>query len=578
MTRIRSPRTSVVVALFGAVAAALMVMCAEATAQTVMVRVFDEEAGRPLVGALAYLKDESGATAKNALTDQLGRALFVGIEAGTYRVDVEMIGMADSGTELFDISAGATVAHEVRMSSRAIQLEGIEIDVGGRCSVRPDGEGLLVAQVWDEARKALQAASFTDERGLYRYETMRYERAVDRNTGVVLSEDQSRQQGYMATPFESRPAEDLIENGFVQPSGVDLIYYAPDATVLLSDPFLDTHCFRLEGPRDEDGAIGLRFEPTGENRRVPDIRGTIWLDPASAQLQSLEYQYRYLEPEMISDRVGGQVDFQRMPNGTWIVPEWWIRMPVMGSQTDFQGRRRPYIAQYHVTGGLVLEAREAGGRSLGQRTATGGIEGITLDSIGLPKQGVRVGVLGSNQTVFSNAEGRFSITGLAEGRYRVRFVDQELAAIGHVSAPLTRDVVPGEFTYVEYLAPSIGDVLFQACRGVEREEGSVIVAGSVVDARGRGVAGAVVRVLWRGFRIAGGDRILDDLSNLREDLHSLETQSGDAGEFSFCGAPPDVTLTLSAELGDERTPDHELSVPEFDTGALAVLEFPNRRE
>jgi len=549
-----------------------------AEAQTVMVRVFDGDAGRPIVGALAYLKDAEGVTARNALTDQLGRALFVGMPAGTYRIEVEMIGMATSATDLFRISEGATVAQEVRMASRAIELEGIEIDVGaGRCSVRPDGEGLLVAQLWDEARKALEAASFTDERSMYRYETMRYERSVHRDTRVILSENQRRQEGYMLTPFESRPAEDLVENGFVQPAGVDFIYYAPDAKVLLSDPFLDSHCFGIAGQREEDGAIGLRFEPTGENRRVPDIQGTIWLDESTAELLSLEYQYRYLDTEMLSDRTGGQVDFQRMPNGTWIVPEWWISMPVMAAQADFQGRRRPYIARYHVTGGVVLEAREAGGRQTARRNSTGGIEGMTLDSVGIPRSGIRVGVLGSNQQVFSNAEGRFSITGLAEGRYRVRFVDEELEAIGHVSPPVTRDVVPGEMTYLEYVAPSVGDVLFQACRGVEREEGMVIVAGSVVDGRGRPVPGAAVRVGWRNYRVAG-DRIADDLSNLSADLHSLNFVSGETGAFSFCGVPPEVTLSVTAELGDERTEAVELTVPDYETGVLVRLRFPARRQ
>ena len=77
---------------------------------------------------------------------------------------------------------------------------------------------------------------------------------------------------------------------------------------------------------------------------------------------ALEHLNEFLDPDIMSRNVGGRVDFQRMPAGTWIVPEWWIRMPIMARQTDFEGRQRPYIASYHQTGGMVLEVREAGGR------------------------------------------------------------------------------------------------------------------------------------------------------------------------------------------------------------------------
>ena len=89
----------------------------------------------------------------------------------------------------------------------------------------------------------------------------------------------------MTTPFESRPAEDLIENGFVQRDGRDFLYYAPDASVLLSDAFLDTHCFKMVASRNEEGLVGLGFEPTGDEKSVPDIQGTMWLHPETAELQ-----------------------------------------------------------------------------------------------------------------------------------------------------------------------------------------------------------------------------------------------------------------------------------------------------
>lgn len=566
-----------------ALATMLAALPSNVSAQTVLVRVIGDDGGRPMVGAVASLMNASGQMVTNTLTDERGRALFVGMPLGTYTVRAEMIGKATAETEAFEITEGTTVSRDLMLESSAIMLEGIEVAAdAGRCQIRPGGEGLLVADVWAEARKALSAASITDQVGAYRYELMSYDRQLDRESGTILYEDQRRQEGYMTTPFESRPAEDLVENGFVQRDGRDFLYYAPDASVLLSDAFLDTHCFKLVESRNEEGLVGLGFEPTGDEKSVPDIQGTMWLHPETAELQWLEYQYTYLDEEMTSEFVGGRVDFEKMPNGTWIVPEWWIRMPIMENQTGFDRRVRNYIAQYHQTGGLVLGVREAGGRSLGQRAETGGIEGVVRDSLGIPKRGVRVGVVGSNQEVYSNAEGEFSITGLTAGRYQVRFVDAQLENMGYIPNPVERDVIRGEMALLEFFTPSIGDVLFEACEGVERARDTVLLAGSVVDARGRPVPGAMVQVSWTGYSTTGGGDIQLATGstrgggfggNLNEDVSGFQTEANQTGFFKFCGVPAGARLQLMGISGDQESEEYEVRIPSTETGRLVVLEL-----
>lgn len=563
--------------LLGALVLALLLPVAS-SAQTVLVRIIQAETSGPVVGALAYLDDPQGATVKNTLTDERGRALFVGIPEGSYRVRVEMIGMGTTETDLFDISAGTTITQEVRMESSAIQLEGLEVELeADRCTIRPGAEGALVARIWDEARKALSAASLTDERGRYRYETIKYDRKIDRQTGVILDEQRSRREGYMDTPFESYPAEDLVENGFVQRDGQGYLYMAPDADVLLSDAFLDTHCFRVAERRD-DGLVGLGFEPTGENKTIPDILGTMWIDAETAELRWLEFTYEFLEQEMMSDQVGGRVDFQRMPDGTWIVPEWWIRMPVMGAQTDFQGRQRPYIAEFHQTGGLVAEVHEAGGRSLGQRAETGGFEGVVRDSLGVPMGGVRVGVIGSVQEVYTNAQGEFSITGLTDGRYQVRFVDPALESAGFIPPPVPQDVIRGELAMMEYHMPSKGDVLFEVCRGEQLPDRTAVLAGTVVDGLGQPVPNATVRVQWTGFGVMGGGNITTETAQrVTSDTNGFEMTTGPSGAYHFCAIPAEARLQLSAYSADRESNEFEVVIPEYDVGAMRVLQLTNRR-
>lgn len=552
---------------------------ASSSAQTVLLRVVDGETSGPLVGALAYLDDAQGEMVKNTLTDERGRALFVGIPAGSYRVRVEMIGMATVETDLLEVPEGTTVTRELRMDASAIELEGLEVELeADRCTVRPGDEGAFLARVWDEAQKALAAASLTDERGSYRYETIRYDRQIDRETGVVVEEERKRREGYMDTPFESHPAEDLVRNGFVQEDGRGYLYMAPDASVLLSDAFLDTHCFRVaDAGREGDGLIGLGFEPTGENKTVPDIAGTMWLDPETAELQWLEYTYQFLEPERMSDMVGGRVDFQRMPDGTWIVPEWWIRMPVMGTQTDFQGRQRAYISGYHQTGGLVTSVREAGGRSLGQRAQTGGVEGMVMDSLGVPLRGVRVGIIGSSQEVYTDAEGEFSITGLTEGRYQVRFVDPQLEELGYIPPPVEQDVIRGELSRMEYHMPSRGDILFEACRDTEKPANTVALVGTVVDELGRPVAGATVRVGWVSYDFSG-NRENTSARDLRQSTDGFQLTTGPTGAYSLCGVPTGETIELSASTSERATEVHEFTIPGHEAGAMRILKLERSRQ
>ena len=564
MTRIRTPLTTAVL---------LAVLSAASSAQTVLVRAQSSATSTPVFGALAYLVGPGGETVRNALTDERGRALFVGIPAGSYRVRVEMIGLATAETEPFAVAEGLSVTRDLLLESSAIQLEGIEVEAdGGRCRLRPTGEGLTIATVWDEARKALTAAALTDEQGIYRYETVRYDRRLDRNL-TVLDEQETRRDAYMATPFESRPAEELVSEGFVQTDGPEHLYFAPDAEVLLSDVFLDTHCFRLARPSDaESGVIGLGFEPTGENRHVPDIRGTLWLDEETAELRWLDFTYDNLPEGARSAEVGGRVAFERLPAGTWIVPEWWIRMPALAERRNQLGRPERYIDGFHQTGGVVVDVHEAGGRSLGQRVETGAFEGVVIDSVGVIRQGVRVFVVGSNQEVYTDPEGRYSITGLRPGRYQVQFIDPHLEAVGFVPPPVVREAIRGQATPLDYHMPSIGDVLFEACRDEERIEGSGILAGVIRDGRGIPLPGATVEVRWERYIIP------TPYDNAR--LEGIETNGYRAtadsrGFYRFCSVPVDRLLFVSGAWrqgeDDVRSADYETRIEPHEVAQLQIV-------
>jgi hypothetical protein len=81
-------------------------------------------------------------------------------------------------------------------------------------------------------------------------------------------------------PWRSRSTDSLHRFGYVvTDKDNSTVYYAPGLDVLLSNMFLEDHCFRLvaDGPR-----VGMAFEPAPDRKRLSEIRGTIWLDRATS--------------------------------------------------------------------------------------------------------------------------------------------------------------------------------------------------------------------------------------------------------------------------------------------------------
>ena len=115
-----------------------------------------------------------------------------------------------------------------------------------------------------------------------------------------------------------------MENGFIRHlQNGELRYFSPDAQVLLSDVFLDSHCFRLTAHSDYETLVGLAFEPVRRSD-FKDVEGTLWLDRETAALQFLEYGYTWAQYPEALGVARGHVEFEGLPNGSWIVRKWWM--------------------------------------------------------------------------------------------------------------------------------------------------------------------------------------------------------------------------------------------------------------
>ena len=486
---------------------------------------------------------------------------------GNYRLRAERIGYATSHSEFFDLAAGDTLVIEIRAQVEAISLRGIEAVADRQCRVRP-GEGLAVTRVWEEARKALEAAAWTQELGLYRYDVLRIKRRLDRRERTIRSEDRIYSELLAAAPYVSRPADSLQAGGFAHYSPEESVFWAPDAEVLLSDAFLDTHCLLIRGERNnEAGVVGLEFEPV-PNRTVPEIAGTIWLDQATSRLRRLEFEYRNLgAPESLMDaEPGGWVEFHALPDGTWIVTSWSLRLFRARVDPETAGdRSRVELDGITLEHGELLRAQGNEGTvyrgNPGRRIA-----GTVFDSTGAGLPGARVFVSGEGTEVLTDSRGRFELTHLGSGTYTVQWEHPYLTQLAY--QPERAEVRMGddmdELELIEFEAPSLEEVINDICDGVAQPAApmlsgtdwvarSVILTGRLTGQTPRPAEDMSVRVYSTAFEAGSFLESfgLDQLAGRTWRTLADAPVSAD-GFYGTCWLPAGAPLIVAAVEEDDE--------------------------
>lgn len=314
--------------IFRLLAAVLLALAVArpACAQSVSGRFVDAD-GSPVPAARVVLQDESGRAVHAALTDADGRFALRAPAPGRYVVRGERIGYVSSLGEPLVLGAGEQVTQRLVAAPRRVVLDAVVVTARSRCAPGVGGSPETAA-VWEEVRKMLDVVSATRDQ-LSEFAVELFERELDRSTEAVFLQHRRQVRGVARQPFVPVDPERLATVGFVERDGeAAFLYAAPDADVLLSDRFLEQHCFRLrlmDAPAP--GLIGLAFEPV-PGRRVPDVEGVLWVDRASAQLRLLEYGYTRAPMRGPRGVPGGRMEFARLPDGRWITSAWVIRMPV----------------------------------------------------------------------------------------------------------------------------------------------------------------------------------------------------------------------------------------------------------
>ncbi len=329
--------------------------------QTVRGTLVSEGEEAPIEGAFASLVDPEGGMVDGLLTNAQGHFQLSAPSPGAYRVSVARIGFESWISEPLELETNEVRSVRYAIPIQAVRLAEIDVEVHRQCVTSPDQEE-QVWRVWDEARKALETAAFARARELYRFETRLYTRELEPDDLGVRSVRVRPSSPYAVRPFRSLPASAFATRGYARATGDSITYYMPDAAALLSPEFTQAHCFGLDEKEDDEGRslIGVRFRPV--DRDVPEIQGVLWVDEASAELQTLEYSYVDLPFGIRDVRAGGSAQFIRLPSGAFVVGAWWIRMPQIVREVDFAGRKlRERIGSFKEDGGDVVAIYTARG-------------------------------------------------------------------------------------------------------------------------------------------------------------------------------------------------------------------------
>jgi len=574
---------------------ALLLLAASAArldAQALRVRAASEQDGLPVAGAIADVLDPQGRVVTQALLNDVGVRLMPLDGPGTYVVRVRRIGFEPFLSAPVAVAATDTVDLPLRVSMRRVLLGALHVTDERRCA-RDIDAGSAIALLLEEARKALTSTALGRADSGTVVEARRFERELDVAGESQLVRVTLPRRVVDARPFTASSASGLSDSGYVRLDGSGIVIFGPDEQVLASDAFVRDHCFEMApGRHDDRRLLGVRFIP-GPKRRTADIGGTLWVDSASAELRYLDFWYQggNAGVQSIGKWSGGQVVFERLANGRWIVSAWRLRMPHFESRSTPIERRvtrsRDPVG-YEESGGVITPA---GGRrevptalvpyldllrpariagtvydSLAGRPLAGAQVWLEPDDRGSAWSGAALAV--GRRTATADAEGRYRLDSIPAGAYRIGV---DAPALDSAGVPLPRFVIqlqPGMTVDGPLATPSRATVA-RGCQAAVGEPFDGIVFGTVrATAQELQVRRAAVRLSWTSPGALGTVVPRD-----------VVAWADSTGTYRVCGVPADRPVTVQAfandvasgwidvRLGDERVLQRDVFVPLTLAGA-----------
>jgi protocatechuate 3,4-dioxygenase beta subunit len=504
------------------------------------------DGGRPVSGVVVTLVDASSREVGRALTNELGEYRLTAPRPGSYRVRTLRIGFQSLLTEPIVLVAGDDITRRLAVSTLVFSLDTVRAIGRNTCKVVAGDSTSVVAAIWDQVRSALIATQLTLATRTIQSTSISYNRMLDVRSRRIGSQMMDIRSEFVTQPWRSLSADALRKSGYVYTADdSSRIYHSPDLSVLLSDEFIEDHCLRIARDSD-DRRLGIEFEPTPARRNTPEIRGTLWLDRKTNELQEMEHRYINrirLDEERIA---GGEMGFTRMRNGMWAISRWNIHMPVLSavpvmSPTYAVLRYEVRLDSIKQTGGELVAAVTTGMRrdTLWVRPRLS-LRGTVLDSLsGSPVRNAIVGLAGTIQVDTTDEAGRFTIGGVLPGRYSINVTTPSLDSLNTVDQ---RSVLFADSSMsLTIRVPNARMIAGSVCgkENTATRLGAGIILGSVMRSDSAPVANASIAAQWNEITLSSG--------GAGNRVREAQTRTDVRGVFRICGLPTATSYTVYAK-------------------------------
>ena len=537
-------------------------------AQIVRGRVTESGSGSSVGGVLVSLIDpRTRAQSVSTLSDPQGLYALRAPVAGTYQVEAKRIGVRRFVSRSIELASGETQVLNIAVEGLAYRLP--ETVVTGVAACRgATADAPRIGALWDEARTALAATRISLSERLFRGTVSRYVRDLDPRTRRVLKEEGRQIQGVMDKPFRAVDPDSLSIRGYITTDERnDKTYFAPDADVLLSDAFVNDHCFRLAPPsRQRRGMMGLAFAPA-PGRRMPEIEGTMWLDGRTFELRLVEFKFvntGNLPDDAVAD---GEVHFEKLTNGAWVVRRWFLRLPYGGraSTPVTVSGSTPNVFVRRV--GYTL--REEGGNvtteTMLDHTQRSALVGTVTDSLGRPLGGAVVQLSGTPYKTIADARGIYRLEGVLPGTFNVIVEHPAYRAFGVFAADAEVTLPEGLTSQLHLSAPRTRDLRSRLCPSAQAQAAdSADLRVNLVDAAGRPVSFQKLRITW--YEVTDYVR----RSGVSMQVHFAERETDQHGGATFCGLPARMMLPISLLDAERKRAERADSVRLNDRELIAI--------
>jgi hypothetical protein len=316
----------------------------------------------PASGVVVLLMHASMDSVLNrVVTGERGMFTVKAPSPGSVRLRLLRLGFQPTLDGPHQLRAGEVKDVRVVLGEKRVVLATMDVKSDSKCNVRPDS-AQLVTKLFEEARKALMAATTPTSSAHHVAAFTLYTRTQDERGKLMAPIQRNTFSGPSYKPFASLPADSLAKVGYVAEEKDEVYYRAPDADVLLSDSFLGAHCLQfVQGTGERAASVGIGFKPADRKLMMVDIRGTLWLDRETNELQTLEFTYDGVPDTYQKMGVGGNVEYTQLAGGVWFVNKWAIRMPWNTARTNatWRGARGSPSTVIDLSG-LVVTGGEVG--------------------------------------------------------------------------------------------------------------------------------------------------------------------------------------------------------------------------